>query len=61
MTPGYAGMTMQGGLTMMPDYAGMMLRSELDGVRTEPDVDRVGSRRGRQIWSSKSRNGRLGK
>ena len=54
-------MTMQGGLTMMPDYAGMMLRSELDGVRTEPDVDRVGSRRGRQIWSGKSRNGRLGK
>ena len=35
---------------MMPDYAGMMLRSELDGPRTELDVDRVGSRRGRQIW-----------
>ena len=46
---------------MTPDYAGMMLRSELDGVRTELDVDRVGSRRGRQIWSGKSRNGRLRK
>ena len=46
---------------MMPDYAGMMLRSELDGARTELDVDRVGSRRGRQIWRSKSQNGRLGK